>query len=279
MAAPIQRYSDPSLYGGVFVKPFDKSYQWTRTVVHPLHPKCNLIAECAVRAMKILTGTLAMAMTALPALVGRVIQMVHYHCIPKEVRANPEPGSVGEIRLPRLESCALPPPKKYHGTSEEGAIGILRWGFDITRTASGAKMGEAIYVSASDVVSAAYGQDQLILSLDLRETEVAYLSDSALREFQEQIGEGFSDKRVMTAMRELFYQNGYRAIKYDLDHYGKEEAWAIYDPTCISIKQIRPSPNAVPAASVHRVDSPIMVDLNAVPVVSGHRAGPIMVAH
>ena len=77
MPAPIQRYSDPRLYGTTLVKPFDKSYQWIRTVAHPLHPECSLVAECAVRAMKVLTGSLALAVTALPALIGRIIQIIH----------------------------------------------------------------------------------------------------------------------------------------------------------------------------------------------------------
>ncbi len=48
----------------------------------------------------------------------------------------------------------------------------------------------------------------------------------------------------MSVVRELFYKNGYRAVKYDLKHYGTEKAWAIYDPSCISIKTIRRAPVA-----------------------------------
>jgi hypothetical protein len=251
MAAPIQRYSDPRLYGTTLVKPFNASYQWIRTVAHPLHPKCSLIAECAVRAMKIVTGALALAITAFPALIGRLIQIIHYHSIAKKVRANPPEVIVDGMRLPRLQACPMPGPKKYHGTNQTAAIGILRWGFDPTKTASGAKMAEAVYVSANDVVSAAYGTDQLILSLDLREVEIAYASDETLGEFTSRIGKDLSDKKVMAAVRKLYYQNGYRAIKYDLDHYGSEEAWAIYDPSCVSIKQIRPSPDATPVTVTH----------------------------
>lgn len=107
-------------------------------------------------------------------------------------------------------------------------------------------MAEAVYVSASKVVSASYGEDQLILSLDLREGEIAYVKDSALDKFARKSKKDFEDKKVMAAVRELFYQNGYRAIKYDLDHYGKEEAWAVYDPSCISINKIKPSPVTAP---------------------------------
>ncbi len=250
MPAPIQRYSDPRLYGVTLVKPFDASYEWIRTVVHPIHPKCNLIAECAVRAMKILTGLLAIVVTMLPALIGRVIQIVHYHEIPVGFRKRPPEVVVNGMHLPRGldENCSMPAPKKFHGTPREGAIGILRWGFDPTRTSSGAKMAEAVYVSASDVVSAAYGEDQLVLSVDLREGEIAYASNWTLSEFGESIGQNLSDKKVMAAVRELFYQNGYRAIRYDLDHLGTEEAWAVYDPSCITIEEVRPSPDAVPVA-------------------------------
>ncbi len=52
----------------------------------------------------------------------------------------------------------------------------------------------------------------------------------------------------MAAVRELYYQNGYRAIKYDLDHYGTEEAWAVYDESCISIIKVQLSPTAIPIA-------------------------------
>lgn len=248
MPASIQRYSDPRLYGITLVKPFDKSYQWIRTVAHPLHPECSLVAECAIRAMKMLTGSLALAATALPALIGRAIQIIHYHSISADVRANPPEVVVDGMRLPDLQYCPMPAPKKFHGTSREGSIGILRWGFDPSRTASGSKMAEAVYVSASDVVSVAYGIDQLVLSLDLREGEIAYASNRALGEFTLKTGKDLSDKKVMAAVRELYYQNGYRAIKYDLDHYGTGEAWAVYDKSCISITKIQLSPTAIPIA-------------------------------
>lgn len=246
MAAPIQRYSDPRLYGTTLVKPCNVSYQWIRTVSHPLHPKCSLITECAVRAMKILTGSVALAVTALPALIGRLIQIIHYHSISKEMRAKPPEVSVDGMQLPTLQPCAMPATQKYHGTDTAAAIGILRWGFNPSRTALGAKMAEAVYVSADAAVSATYGVDQLILSLDLREGEIAYLDDDALAAFMQRIGEDHPTKKVMAAIQELYYQNGYRAIKYDLAHRGTEEAWAIYDPSCISITQVRPSPEAMP---------------------------------
>jgi hypothetical protein len=247
MAAPIQRYGDPRLYGTTFVKPLDKSYQWIRTASNPLHPKCCLIMECAVRVLKLVTGTFAIAITCAPALVGRSIQVIHYHCLSREARAHPQAVAVAGMHLPKLEPCPMPKPKKFHGTSRSGAIGILRWSFDAGKTKPGSKMADAVYVSASDVVSAAYGVDQLVLSLDLRPGEIAYASDSTLGEFTRSIGQDLSDKKVMAAVRELYYQNGYRAVKYDLDHpFGRQEAWAVYDVSCISILEVRPSPDAVP---------------------------------
>lgn len=137
MAAPIQRYSDPRLYGSSFVKPFNASYQWIRTVAHPWHPKCSLITECAVRAMKIVTGVFALALTTPSTLIGRFIQFLHYHSISVEGRAKPKAITVNGMELPRLKACSLPEPEKYHGTSELAAIGILRWGFDPAKTAKG----------------------------------------------------------------------------------------------------------------------------------------------
>lgn len=246
MPAPIQRYNDPRLYGTAWVSSFRHSYQWIRTVAHPWHPHCNQVAECAIRVTKSVTGILAMAVTALPALIGRTIQIIHYHLISREKREHPAEVVVQGMHLPYLEPCPLPAPKKFHGTAREGAIGILRWGFDPSRTAAGAKMGDAVYVSANDVVSAAYGQDQLILSLDLREGEVAYISDANIETFERMLPSGLTPKFIMAAVRTLCYQNGYRAIRYDLDHYGREEAWAVYDPSCISIQGIRLSPVAAP---------------------------------
>ncbi|MBS0626365.1 MAG: hypothetical protein JSS32_09975 [Verrucomicrobia bacterium] len=242
MAAPIQRYSDPRLNGTILTKPFYDSYQWIRTVNHPMHPKCNRIEECAVRAMKAITGALALVLTALPALVGRAIQIIHYHRLSRVERLSPERIDVDGLTLPEKEACPLPGPEKFHGTSERNAMQILRWGFDPRKTAIGSKLGEAVYVSASDTVSADYGEDQLILSLDLRNGEVAYLPDR----FKDQMGWDLNNKKVMESVRKLFYLNGYRAIKYDLAHYGTEEAWAVYDPSCVTIREVRPAPLAVP---------------------------------
>lgn len=252
MAAPIQRYSDPRLYGTSLVSPFAGSYEWIRTVAHPWHPRCSFVAECAFRAMKTFTGIVALGISALPALAGRIVQIIHYHWIPAEVRAHPAEIVIKGMHLPQREVCSKPVGVVFHGTDQESAIGILRWGFDPRKTALGAKMGEAAYVSARPYVSAAYGVDQLILLLDLREGEIAYVTDEALGE----LGGGQED---MAAVRQLFFQNGYRAIRYDLPYYGIEEAWAIYDPSCISITKIQPSPFPVPPLqNAHPIVSRVM---------------------
>ena len=261
-AAPIQRYSDPRLYGVTLTKPFNGSYQWIRTIAHPMHPHCSLIVECAVRAIKIVTGTLALTLTAVPALIGRVVQMAHYHFMSQDDRARPVEVLVKHLFLPGLAPCLPPNPTKvvYHGTAEAAAISILRWGFDPEKTAPGAKLGEAVYVAVENVVPAAYGTDQLELSLDLRRGEVAYLDDSTLTAYKVSLasviqGE-FADKEIMQAIRELFYQNGYRAIKYDLDHEsGTEEAFAVCDPSCISIQRLDASARTVPSISLQAASS------------------------
>lgn len=73
----------------------------------------------------------------------------------------------------------------------------------------------------------------MILFLDLRESEVAYMDSFTFNEFIENLD--LKNKKVSAAVRQLFLRNGYRAIKYDLTHYGIEEAWAVYDASCISI--------------------------------------------
>lgn len=242
VGAPIQRYSDPRLYGATLAKPWNQSYQWIRTIIHPLHPKCSLINECGIRAIKLVIGIVALAATAIPALIGRLIQIIHYHSLSPAYRENPPAISINGMKLPHLQPCQTPTKIKFHGTDEKSAVGILRWGFDPSRTAPESKMAEAIYVSENDAVSVEYGKDQLMLSLDLREEEVAYLSDNDLNAFKND--KNFSDKTTMAAVRQLFYQNGYRAIRYDLQCFGQEVAWAVYDSSCISITEIRPSPQA-----------------------------------
>lgn len=68
-----------NLYGSSLVKPFSFSYQWTKSALYPSPSKYNIITECAIRSLKLLTGILALSITALPALAGRLIQIIHFH--------------------------------------------------------------------------------------------------------------------------------------------------------------------------------------------------------
>jgi hypothetical protein len=245
--APIQRYSDPRLFGAALVNPWQRSYEEGRRALHPLHPRASQIEQVCIRALHLVRGVLAMALTFLPGLVGRVCQMIDYHSRSKDALRHP---SVVELEGMSLSDFLRPctPPKKdgYHGTSEEAALSILNWGFDLKKVSSESKMGQAVYVSTGDAVSAAYGEDQLILSFDLRPGEVAEATEAA---------ESFVGHRG--AMGWIFYQNGYRAVKYTLQssHQGTEEAWAIYDPSCITITRINPSPKAEPQGQVLTIPS------------------------
>jgi hypothetical protein len=252
MAASIEKYSDIRLFGATLVQPFGKSYEWLRTASHPLHPKCNLITECFFKMIKILTGSLALVAMAPLACMGRLIQIAHYHSLLTDTRKNPQEITVKGLTLPTLTRCTMPAPIKFHGTTQEGALGILRWGFNPSRTQVGSKMGEAVYVSASDSVSVHYGDDQLVLELDLKENEIAYITNSDLEAFIQSTGLDLSTQKGMADMHALFYQNGYRAIKYDLDCRGQEEAWAVYDPSCISIIRINPSPETNAQAAIYK---------------------------
>lgn len=111
LAAPIQRYNDPRLYGKTFVEPFYRSYQLAKSVTYPFHPACDRITECATRALKFRSAAFTLAATAVPALVGRIIQIIHYHSIPKKIRLNPTPVKIDNLQLPHLMPCPHPPLK------------------------------------------------------------------------------------------------------------------------------------------------------------------------
>lgn len=234
MGAPIIKYSDPRLYGAILTKPFEISYQWIRTSVHPWHPKCLVIVECAVRAIKILTGILLLALTAFPAFLGRLIQLIHYHSKETINRANPTELLVNGLHLPKLERCLCPAATMLYATSEEKAIELVRWGLHLS-TLSDSIRGDAIYISADPEISKAYGGDQLVLALDLRDEEVAYVSSDEWELFNFRV----PAEATFLDFRELFYENGYKAIKYDL-YGGEQKTWAVYDPSCVSIVEVRP---------------------------------------
>lgn len=45
-------------------------------------------------------------------------------------------------------------------------------------------------------------------------------------------------------IQQLFLKNGYRAVQYQLQHYGCTDALAVYDSSVISITKINRSPEA-----------------------------------
>ncbi|MDE3045966.1 MAG: hypothetical protein KGJ02_04915 [Verrucomicrobiota bacterium] len=224
----IQTYSDSRLRGDWLVKPFTASYQWMRTAFNPCHPQANVLVECALRVVKVVTGVLAMIVTVWPALVGRLVQITHYHCMTKARRGFPPTCGVGNFTLPSpaMNSCPVPQ-AVYYGTDR--ALNILRWGFDRHPPAPTILTGEAIY--ASEIKgSSTEKKEELVLSLDLQPTEVASLNITSF-----ELSETANLGKDKAAARTLFLQNGFRAIKYTgLSH----DVWAIYDPSCISIQKV-----------------------------------------
>jgi len=249
MAAPIQRYTDPRLTGEFLAVPLEKSYAWIRTVTNPVHPKCSKSYEYVVRAFKALTGVIALALTTLPWLLGRSIQVISYHVMGTARRENRlEFGA--ELVLPRFASCDLPEAFRSHATSQTSAISILRWGFDPSKTMSGA-LGDAIYITATDQKMSVPGNDQLVLSLDLKKDEVISINEHDLSNWRDSNRRplDITDKKTSAAMREVFLKNGIRAVNYRLN----PEAWAIFDESCISILEVHPDappplPSSLPPA-------------------------------
>lgn len=243
LAAPIQRYGDCRLWGAFLTQPFSKAYQWTRVASYPLHPRGSVVYDCALKALRLLTGALALAATALPALAGRILQIMHYHSLSQEARAYPRPIAVREMNLPALTPCRPLAAQIYYKATRVNALSILRHGFDPKKTPLGSKMGDAIYyASANESASANYGKDLLLLSVDVRPGEIAYLNDDSLQQFARATGFDMPDRRSMADFKNLFHKNGYRAILYDLSYFGAGDAWAIFDTSCLTIKSIMHSP-------------------------------------
>lgn len=89
--------------------------------------------------MKIVLGVVGVTLVTIPAIVGRVIQISHYHYLSVDARLHPVQVTVEELSLPRLQPCQIISSTKFHGTKPEAAIGILRWGFAPSKTLAGAK--------------------------------------------------------------------------------------------------------------------------------------------
>jgi hypothetical protein len=239
-----------------------------KTVFHPLHVECDLVTELAIRAIKAVVGIFALAITALPALFGRIAQIIHFHAISANNRAHPPEVKVSGMSLPELEVYPMLASQKAlpvsFRASQREAKNILRWGFYSTTRAAEQKLPGGIEVSVANVAFAVEASDTLRLSLDLREGGIAYVSNRALNDFSaaftkvfaEKTGRNFSDQTDIPAqrelsaarsstLRELYYQNGYQAIKHKSDRFGKEEHWVVCDSFCMSLLQVLP-PIVVP---------------------------------
>lgn len=231
--APIQRYSDPRLYGTAIVKPFAQSYEWIRTVANPWHPKCSLIEECAVRAMKVVTGLIALVLTIQPALVGRCIQILHYHLLSQEGRNTPPEVVFEGFHLPKPSPCELPHSVQYLSVNQDRSMAFLRWGFST----------KGLLIQTAHEEPPPVLQDKLILSLDIRKEEVAlFKSDDYVQFIHDHSTPNFPAEKVDAVLQELFYRNGYRAIK---DHEGLMEGWSICDPSCVSVTKLCPTSKQV----------------------------------
>lgn len=95
----IPKYNDSYLYGSSLVKPFTLSYRWTKSALYPSITKYNIIAECAIRSLKLLTSILALSITALPALAGRFIQIIHLQFFYKKDKKNLLKSTTNNLNL------------------------------------------------------------------------------------------------------------------------------------------------------------------------------------
>jgi len=184
--------------------------------------------------MKVFTGVLALAFTALPAALGRLIQMIHYHSMSAEERKRPQ--QVGELpanlREPHLKDDFFDVKgsgsflgQQYQGMLKEAdMISILRWGH----------RQDTVHVSNDESAwTMKEGEPEevkytLSVSLDLQKAEIANMED------------------VLWAPGALanprqFLNNGYRAAQYtiyDEESYGYQTFFAVFDPSCISVRAI-----------------------------------------
>lgn len=128
-------YSDPRLYGTVLVNPFEKSCQMVEATMYALEPKCSLndVVENVVRVMTIIIGILAIAITAAPALIGRMIQIIHYHSLPKKKQPQEVSENINVTSKPFfnlddfISKCATNKQAMVYGLFEGKYLEISRW--------------------------------------------------------------------------------------------------------------------------------------------------------
>lgn len=247
MAAPIQRYSDPRLEGSCRTTPFFHALYQFKSAFSPIHPQSDLQKEVAKRTELAAHSAIKMCSEAFPAAMGRMEQIVHYHSLSEEERASPPAIDVDGLRLPTLKPTSLPPREVFCGTKEEKAKEILRGGFDTTKTCKKALFGNGVYLTPLEETAGFYGKNRLVVSLDLKKEEIAYLDPTAFATFQLEHRKLLAKENGYLSLSELLLRNGYRCVEYDLYDWKRgakiQRALVIFDPTCVSVKGIRAEKN------------------------------------
>ena len=273
--APIQRYSDPRLYGGSLFAPFSTSYQWIRTTRNPLHPECNRATELAIRTIKLVAGIVAAAATAPFALAGRAIQMIHYHTLSRHDRSHPMtqmPRYLGNIftKMTFLPLKNIPSSFYYNNQEdckklsswEDSLINeygyqlnyrtfspaqILRWGhpmkpFCYEDNGIRLKFYDDFIRVFSDPkeIRAESGDMSMKFSVDLLEGEVGRVSEEAFQYLINSNGRMSRGHSENLAWREKisrsFRRNGIRALAVENEN--RITRWFLFEPTSISITGI-----------------------------------------
>lgn len=102
--ASINHYSDSRLYGHGLVEPFQKMYNsWIRPINNPIHEQSNRYIEIGRRSCNALIGSIIILSLSILPVLGRLLQMIHYHLLSKESRLKPAAIVVEGIRLPKLQ--------------------------------------------------------------------------------------------------------------------------------------------------------------------------------
>lgn len=218
---PIQRDSDCRLYGTSLITPFVSSCNWFRTVA----------LDSKASGIDVAIGILAMIVTSVPVLIGRIVQMIHYGVLSQQEREKPTEVFIHgqHFSLPRdLKPCNLPSGNFYIGEELDAKEKLdleaaLQLGTDYLKSE---KMPVILVTSKENYPN----KRHLRLSLDLRPGEVARYDNEKIRSF---LG---IDKTTYPAKLELFRTNGYRAIK--IESYGSESRWLVCDESCITIKNL-----------------------------------------
>jgi len=237
MAAPIQRYGDCRLYGTCLVSPCNISYEWMKTAVNPIHPKAHLINECGVRSIKIVASFIAISLTLLPLLIGKSLQIIHYHLLSSEYREAPEEAIVEGLTLPKFKECYQHNRTLYYTGPKEDLTRILRGGFQ--KLLSSRENGQRILLSFRDIQQLSLGSDEITVHLDLKDEEIAHIDQDDLREYIYKKEKNLSKEQFFQRFQKLFRENGYRAIRIDNENSVKKQTWMILDPSCIRILKVR----------------------------------------